>query len=102
LGSEVVKIKAETQVATSIARTADGHINAFFANFAGLRGGSNLIQASQTGIEVTVKAKSEGHGFLLPFLGEVQTIQSVRHGDALTFILPAIAKGAVFWYEPLN
>jgi hypothetical protein len=101
-GSDAVKIKAGRQVATSIARTSDGHINVFFANFTGLRGGSNPIQSPQTGVEVSVKSTSEGRGFVLPFLGEVQTIKSVRHGDTLTFALPTITKGAVFWFEPVN
>jgi hypothetical protein len=101
-GSDAVKIKAGRQVATSIARTSDGHINVFFANFAGLRGGSNPIQSPQTGAEVSVKSTSGGRGLVLPFLGEVQTIKSVRHGDTLTFTLPTITKGAVFWFEPVN
>ena len=99
-GSSSVRIKAGPHVATSIARTADGHINCFFANFAGLRGGSNPIQAPQTGVEVSVKSKSEGKGFFLPFLGETQPVKATRVGDELTFSLPPITKGAVFWYEP--
>jgi hypothetical protein len=99
-GGSAVKIKAGTQVATSMARTSDGHVNAFFANFSGLRGGSNPVQTAETGAEVTVTSKTEGKGFFLPFLGEVQTVKGVRHGDAISFALPPITKGAVFWYEP--
>jgi hypothetical protein len=99
-GGNAVQVKAGTQVATSIARTSDGHINVFFANFAGLRGGSNPVQTPQNGVEVSVTAKADGKGFFLPFLGEVQTFKGIRHGDAVTFTLPAITKGAVFWYEP--
>jgi hypothetical protein len=101
-GSDSVKIKAGPRVATSIARTSDGHINVFFANFAGLRGGSNPIQTPQTGIEVNVKSAAEGRGFVLPFLGEAQEIKGLRHGDVVTFSLPTITKGAVFWYEAAN
>jgi hypothetical protein len=50
-------------------------------------------------VEVSVPSKSEAKGFFLPFLGEVQSVQGVRHGDTITFSLPAITKGAVFWYE---
>jgi len=99
-GSNAVRITAGPQVATSIARSSDGHVNSFLANFAGLRGGSNPIQNPQIGIEVTVTSKSDGKGFFLPFLGEVQTVKGIRHADALTFTLPPIAKGAVFWYVP--
>ena len=98
-GGNAVQIKAGPQVATSIARSPDGHINCFFANFAGLRGGLNPVQTPQDGVEVTVKSKSEGKGYFLPFLGEAQTVKGVRHGDEVTFALPTITKGAVFWYE---
>jgi hypothetical protein len=93
-----VRIKAGPLVATSIARTSDGHINCFFANFAGLRGGVNPVQTPQDGVEVSVKAKAE-KGYFLPFLGDVQAVKGVRRGDAVTFTLPTITKGAVFWYE---
>jgi hypothetical protein len=99
-GSGAVKIKAGPHVATSIARTSDHHINVFFANFEGLQGGSNPIQTPQTGVEVSVRAESEGKGFFLPFLGETQPVKGTRRGDTITFALPPITKGAVFWYEP--
>jgi hypothetical protein len=99
-GGGAVKIQASTNVATSIARTSDGHVNAFFANFGGLRGEVNPVQTPESGVEVTVVSKSEGKGFLLPFLGDVQAIKGVRHGESVSFALPTITKGAVFWYEP--
>lgn len=99
-GGNTVKIKAGPQVSTSIARTADGHIHCFFANFGGLRGGSNPVQPPLTGVEVSVTVKDGGKGFLLPFLGEVQEVQGIRHGDTLTYALPPITKGAAFWVEP--
>jgi hypothetical protein len=58
------------------------------------------VQTPQTGVEVRVTSKSEGKGFFLPFLGEVQAIPGSRHGDGITYALPPITKGAVFWYEP--
>jgi hypothetical protein len=100
VGGNSVRIKAGTALATSISRTSDGHIHCFFANFAGLRGGSNPIQTPQAGVEVSVTSKSDGKGFFLPFLGDVQPVKGVRHGDAITFALPPITRGAVFWVEP--
>jgi hypothetical protein len=97
-GSSAVKIKAGDHVATSIARTSDGHVNVFFANFTGLRGGSNPVQTPQSGVAVTMKSES-GKGFLLPFLGEAQEVKGTRSGDTVTFDLPLIDKGAVFWVE---
>lgn len=98
-GSDAVKIKAGPHVATSIARTPDGHVNVFLANFPGLIGGSNPEQTPQTGVEVSVASKSDGKGFFLPFLGDARPVEGVRHGDSLTFALPAIERGAVFWFE---
>ncbi|HYA48038.1 MAG TPA: hypothetical protein VEE87_00555, partial [archaeon] len=99
-GSATVRISTGPHVATSIARTSDGHINCFFANFAGLVAKSNPIQTPQSGVEVSLQSKSEGKGYFLPFMGEPQAIPGTRHGDALTFALPPISRGAVFWYEP--
>jgi hypothetical protein len=97
-GGNAVQIKAGPLVATSIARTSDGHINCFFANFTGLRAGSNPVQTPQDGVEVSVKTKAD-KGHFLPFLGDVQDVKGVRQGDTVTFMLPTITKGAVFWYE---
>ncbi len=99
-GGKTVQIQASTEIATSVSRGTDGRIQCFLANFAGLRGGSNPIQTPQNGVTVSVASKSEGKGFYLPFLGEMQPVQGVRHGDSLDFTLPTITKGAVFWYEP--
>jgi hypothetical protein len=99
-GSEAVRIKGGTQVATSISRTADGRIHCFFANFAGLKGGVNPVQTPQNGIDVSLRASTGGHGYFLPFMGETHEIQGTRHGDFVTFDLPAVTRGAVFWYEP--
>jgi len=97
---KAVEVKAGPHVATSIARTSDGHVNVFLANFTGLRGGSNPVQTPQTGVEITVGSKSDGKAVFLPFLAEAQTLKGIRHGDKVTYSLPAITKGAVFWVEP--
>ena len=98
-GSNAVKIKAGPHAATSIARTSDGHINVFFANFDGLVGGSNPVQTPQKDVVVSVVSKPDSKGFFLPFLGNVQPVEGTRRGDSMTFALPAITKGAVFWVE---
>jgi hypothetical protein len=99
-GGDTVRIEASSQMATSISRTSDGHINCFFANFAGLKAGSNPIQTPQNGVKVTLAAKSSTKGFFLPFMGQVQPLQGAQNGDAVTFTLPTISRGAVFWVEP--
>jgi hypothetical protein len=72
----------------------------FFANFAGLHGGVNPVQTPQTGVQVTISGAAKGHGFFLPFLGDVQPLEGTFHSAGVTFNLPTIQKGAVFWYEP--
>lgn len=99
-GGDPVRIQASAQIATSVARTPDGHVNVFFANFAGLVGGSNPVQTPQSGITVMVKSSGDLKGSFLPFLGQVQALKGVRSGDSVSFTLPTITRGAVFWYEP--
>jgi hypothetical protein len=95
----VVHIVASPMLATSIARVG-AHPHVFFVNFAGLRGGVNPVQAPQTGVQVTITSATKGHGFFLPFLGDVQPLAGTVGARGMTYNLPAIEKGAVFWYEP--
>ena len=101
-GSNAVRIQASPQIATSIARTTDGHINCFFANFAGLVAKKNPVQTPQDGVVVSVvpSRDHEGKGYFLPFLGNAQELKGEPSGNTIVFKLPAITKGAVFWYEP--
>ncbi len=78
----------------------EGKTHVFFANFAGLQPGVNPVQTPQTGVQVTVPGAGSGHGFFLPFLGEVQPVTGTAGDGSVVYKLPAIEKGAVFWYEP--
>lgn len=97
--AQKIQIVAGTSVATSIA-DVDGKPHVFLANFTGLRGNANPVETPQTGVEVRIEGASKGHGFFLPFLGQVSPIDGVAEGGTLTFRLPPIQKGAVFWWEP--
>jgi hypothetical protein len=94
-----VRVAASPLVATSISRV-NGKTSVFFANFAGLRGGANPIQTPQADVQVTVSGARGGHGFFLPFLGDVQPLSGTASDGGISYKLPAIEKGAVFWYEP--
>ncbi len=94
-----VHVTASPMVATSISR-ANGKTSVFFANFAGLKGGVNPIQTTQTDVQVMVSGATGGHGFFLPFLGDVQPLNGTAIDGGISYKLPAIEKGAVFWYEP--
>jgi len=93
-----VRVTASPMVATSLA-SVGGEPYVFLANFAGLKGGENPQQTPQTGVQITVAGASKGRGFFLPFLGEVQPLQGIADESGISFKLPAIEKGAVFWYE---
>jgi hypothetical protein len=97
--AQQIHISAGASVATSMARV-DGRPHIYFANFTGLQGGTNPVQTPQTGVQVTVEATNKGHGFFLPFLGQATRVEGTANNGALTFSLPAIQKGAVFWWEP--
>ena len=94
-----LEIAASPNVSTSVAHV-DGKLHVFFANFAGLRGGINPVQTPQTGIRVTISEESKGRGFFLPFLGEMQELNGSQENGHISYLLPPISKGAVFWYEP--
>jgi hypothetical protein len=77
----------------------DGRPHVFLVNFAGLRGKVNPVQTPQTGVQVTISGATKGRGFFLPFLGEAQALKGTVNAGGVTYNLPAIEKGAVFWYE---
>jgi len=94
-----LRVVASHMIATSIAQV-NGKTHVFFANFAGLKGGVNPIQSPQTGVRITVSEAQKGRGFFLPFLGDVQPLTGTAGDGGIVYKLPAIEKGAVFWYEP--
>ena len=94
-----IRVVASPMIATSVA-LVDGKPHVFFANFAGLRGGGNPVQTPQRGVQVAVVRTASQHGFFLPFLGEAQPLGGVVRGDEIIYTLPALEKGAVFWYDP--
>jgi hypothetical protein len=93
-----VRVSASSMIATSIAQV-DGTPHVFFANFAGLKGGANPIQTPQTDVQVTVTGATKGRGFFLPFLGDVRPLNGTAEGANISYSLPAIEKGGVFWFE---
>jgi len=97
--NQIVEIGASPKIATSIAQV-DGKTHIFFANFAGLVGGENPVQIPQTGVRVVANSVPKAKGFFLPFLGETKELAGTSSGGRITYTLPPITKGAVFWYEP--
>jgi hypothetical protein len=96
--SSSLRVLASAAIATSIAQV-EGTPHVFFANFAGLRGGVNPLQTPQTNVRVEITGTSQARGYFLPFLGEVSKVDGVAANGEVTFTLPAIEKGAVFWWD---
>lgn len=92
-----VTISASPMVATSVAQV-DGMPHVFLANFAGLVPSRNATQTAQADIRISVPAASSNVGFFLPFLGDVQKLQGTSGNGRVTFTLPPLGKGGVFWY----
>ena len=97
--AQKIHVMAGPSVATSIA-SVDGKPHIYLANFTGLKGGVNPVQTAQNGVQVEVEGTDKGHGFFLPFLGQVLPVNGAVDHDAVRFSLPPIEKGAVFWWEP--
>lgn len=92
-----IAVFASPSVSTSISEV-NGAPHVFLANFAGLVGGKNPIQTPQTDVKISLPAKPDSFGFFLPFLGDVQKLDGTQENGRMTFVLPPISKGGVFWY----
>ncbi|MGC2819642.1 MAG: hypothetical protein WA198_08150 [Candidatus Sulfotelmatobacter sp.] len=92
-----VEISASPKVATSIARV-NGETHVFLANFAGLVGGKDPVQTPQT-VTITLPEGSGRTAYFLPFLGDTQKLEGTPNQGKVTFTLPPISKGAVFWLQ---
>lgn len=92
-----IEVSASPSVATSVAEV-NGAPHVFLANFAGLVGGKNPVQTPQTNVKISLPAVPNSSGFFLPFLGDAQKLDGIQENGRITFVLPPISKGAVFWY----
>jgi len=95
--SASIEISASPQVASSIARV-NGETHVFLANFAGLVGGKNPVQTPQT-VTIRVPNVRGSSAYFLPFLGNIQRLEGLSKQRTVTFSLPPISKGAVFWLQ---
>jgi hypothetical protein len=91
----LIEISVSSQVATSIARV-NGEAHVFLANFAGLVGGKNPVQTPQK-VTIRVAGGPGRSAYFLPFLGKTQRLEGVPEQGKVTFRLPPISKGGVFW-----
>ena len=92
-----ILVTAGSHVASSIA-LVDAVPHVFFANFAGLKGGVNPVQTPQQDVQVSLRTAPSSSGYFLPFLGQIEELHGNQANGRISFRLPPIQKGAVFWY----
>jgi hypothetical protein len=92
-----IEVSASPKVASSISRV-NGETHVFLANFAGLVGGKNPVQTPQT-VTISVPGGRGMSAYFLPFLGSPQRLEGGWKQGTVTFTLPPISKGAVFWLQ---
>jgi len=94
----IALIKASPFVSTHIAEV-DGKTHIFFANFKGLRGKENTSQISEKNVEIVFPDNKSTKIYILPFLGEVEEINSKWNNGKIICTIPEINKGMVVWCE---
>jgi hypothetical protein len=94
-----IRVQSAAAVATHIAKV-DGKLCVFMANFKGLRGHQNPVQAPETGARIVLEDGYAGKMSFLPFLGDAVALTGTRRGQRTVFVLPRIQKGAVVCAEP--
>jgi hypothetical protein len=96
--STSISIEASPAVATSIA-SVNGKPHFYFANFKGLRSGENAIPTPELNAQISVKRGTKGVLHVVPFMGVEMRIPGVPKGDAITYVIPRIDRGAVAWID---
>jgi len=93
-----LSVAAAPSVAANIA-SVHGQVHVFVANFSGLVPRKIAVPTVQRGVKISTPAGKDKILRVLPFLGEVHTVQGQRVGDRLVFTLPAFERGVVAWIE---
>ncbi len=89
-----IELDAPPTVAANFA-IVEGHPTLFLANFTGLEPGKNALPTPIKDIRVRVKSESGGTLTFLPFLGDLQQVQSTTADGQSVFVLPSLGRGAV-------
>jgi hypothetical protein len=87
-----LSVEAAPSVAANIA-SVHGQVHVFVANFSGLVPRKIAVPTVQRGVKISMPAGKDKILRVLPFLGEVHTVQGQRVGDRLVFTLPAFERG---------
>jgi len=93
-----ISIEAAPTVVANIA-SVNGVPHIFLANFTGLVPHKDAVPTPQTSMRISTAAAKGSTLRVLPFLGDLQTVQGQRIADRIVFLLPALERGAVAWIE---
>jgi len=91
-----IAVDAPPTVVSNIA-SVDGAPHIFFANFTGLVPHKIATPTMQTAVKISIPVGKSRTLRVLPFLGEVQSVQGQTLGDRTVFTLPPFGRGAVVW-----
>jgi hypothetical protein len=71
----------------------------FIANFSGLRAGERLTPVTQINTRIEVPASFGTSMHFLPFLGVETVLRGIKTDERVSFVVPAIERGAVAWFK---
>jgi hypothetical protein len=93
-----ITVEALPTVAAHVA-SVNGAPHIFLANFNGLVPRKIAVPTPQTNVRISIPDGKARTLHVLPFLGEDRSVQGERHEGRIVFILPALERGAVAWFE---
>ena len=93
-----IEVEAPPTVAANIA-SVNGAPHIFLANFSGLVPRKIAVPTPQTNVRISIPDGKARTLHVLPFLGEDRSVQGERHEGRIVFVLPALERGAVAWFE---
>ena len=79
--------------------SVNGAPHIFLANFGGLVPLKIAVPTPETNVRISIPDGKAGMLHVLPFLGEDRSVQGERHEGRIVFVLPALERGAVAWFE---
>jgi hypothetical protein len=91
-----INIEAPPTLISNIA-SVNGVPHVFFANFTGLVPHNVAVPTAQTTVKISFPVGKSRTLQMLPFLGELQSVQGQTVGDRIVFTLPRVERGAVAW-----
>jgi hypothetical protein len=93
-----ITINASPFILTQFA-SIDDKPHIFIANFKGLIAEINAEQIPEKNIKVTLSDTNYVKAYLLPFMGEIQELETENKDGKFITVIPEIVKGGILWFE---